>query len=120
MRCEEKACPFPLKGICVSLCHVQKCNFVGEYKSFIFGLAPTRYDSVGCDEGRFIFPEYPNENDDENRDLGLIFNFDFVETAMLVTCINKFPHTRLLAVFNFQLALPCQAKNKNRLLSILS
>ena len=50
---------------------------------------------------RFIFPEYPNENDDENRDLGLIFNFDFVETAMLVTCINKFPHTRLLAVFNW-------------------
>ena len=49
VRCEEKPCPFPLKGICVSLCHVQKCNFVGEYKSFIFGLAPTRYDSVGCD-----------------------------------------------------------------------
>ena len=21
------------------------------------GAAPTRYDSVGCDEGRFIFPE---------------------------------------------------------------
>ena len=67
---------------------------------------------------RFIFPEeYPNENDDENenRDVGLIFNFDFVETAMLVTCINKFQHTRLLAVFNSQFSidcLPCQGKIK--------
>ena len=46
-------------------------------------------------------------------------NFDFVETATLVVCVNKFLHTRSLAAFNFQFAelrLPCQGKNKNRLL----
>ena len=29
-------------------------------------------------------------------------NFDFIETATLVACINKFLHTRSLAVFNSQ------------------
>ena len=38
-----------------------------------------------------------NDNDDENRDAGLIFNFQF-------------------SIFNFQFIHPCQAKNKNRLL----
>ena len=87
--------------------------------TLVFNSQNARIASLACGH-----PDEDNqrlyENDDENRDLGLIFNFDFVETAMLVTCINKFPHTRLLAVFNFQLALPCQAKNKNRLLSVLS
>ena len=46
-----------------------------------------------------------NEDDDENGYIDQVFNFDFVETAMLVTRINKFPRTRLFAVsiLNFQL-----------------
>ena len=35
----------------------------------------------------------------------LIFNFDFVETATLVACINKILHTRPPAVFNFQFSI---------------
>ena len=46
-----------------------------------------------------------NEDDDENGYIDQVFNFDFVETAMLVTRINKFPRTRLFAVFNSQFSI---------------
>ena len=32
-------------------------------------------------------------------------NFDFVETATLVVCVNKFLHTRSLAAFNSQFSI---------------